>query len=74
MKRKIRRIKRNLKKYKIALISISILIITLIIVLCIIINNLVKDKKEFENILIESTNINKNLFPDNYNNNYIKEI
>ena len=74
MKRKIRRIKRNLKKYKIALISISILIITLIIVLCIIINNLVKDKKEFENILIESTNINKNLSPDNYNNNYIKEI
>ena len=74
MKRKIRRIKRKLKGSNIFLRILVLLILILIVILIIFENTIIKDKKDFDNLLKESKIIHENISIETFNIDNVKEL
>ena len=74
MKRKIRRIKRKLKGSSIFLKILVLLILILIVILIIFENTIIKDKKDFDNLLKESKIIHENISIETFNIDNVKEL
>ena len=74
MKRKIRRIKRKLKGSNIFLKILVLLILVLVVILIIFENTIIKDKKDFDNLLKESKIIHENISIETFNIDNVKEL